>query len=252
MLTRPTILYLTAMLACTSSCTQPEMNCTSAHGEFAAEYTLTDGDPASPCAQLPGDVLGLQSYYQPGGLNGTPNYQKAKLAIRPKRLGELIAQAEKTEVIKGAEVDETFYAANAIASFTTGFPDDDSFCRAEDFTTVEVSLPDLPALPDDPDTTDIDESRPAHSAFTVAYRWSNARVVVSPDAQGTQFEADLEYQEDDCTAQYHVVGLYPAVGCKNDDECNDEHNKINPDFAVRCNTDLGLCVLNAELPAYEE
>jgi hypothetical protein len=242
-------LALACTLVLTSSCTQPSMSCTSAHGGFAAEYTLVEGDPASPCGQLPGDVLGMQTYFQPGGANGTPDYQSAKVAIRPQALGLQIAYAEARKAVMG---DDTFYAANAVGWFTSGFPDDDTFCRADNFTDVQVSLPEIPALPDDPNTPEVDETQPAQPALEVAYRWSNARFVVSADAQGTQFEADLEYQQDDCTAQYHVVGLYPAVGCENDDDCNDEQNRINPDFAVRCNTELGMCVLNDELPAYEE
>lgn len=250
MLTRFTILCLTCLtLVLAGSCTQPLPNCASAYGSFAAEYTLLEGDPNSPCAQLPGDILGLRTYYQAGGPNGTPNYQDAKVAIRPASLGTMIAYAEARKLIEG---DETFHAANAIGSFTAGFPNDDTFCMIDEFERTQVTLPEIEPLADDPNTPELDESLPAQPAIDVQYRWSDARFVVSADAQGTQFEAELEYQQDGCTATYHVVGLYPAVGCESDAECNDETNGINPDFAVRCNTELGLCVLNAELPAYED
>jgi hypothetical protein len=254
MLTRTAILCMTfsvstiATVALTTSCAQPLLNCSSAFGTYAAEYTLTQGDPASACGQLVGDVLGMSTYYQEGGKNGTPDYENADVAIRPESLGIMIDYAEAQGVIDG---DVVFYQANAIGSFTAGFPNDDTFCMAEDFERSEVSLPDIEAVPDDPTTTDVDETQAARRAIDVAYQWSNARFVVSADAQGTQFEADLEYTQDGCTAKYHVVGLYPAVACKTDDECNDDKNGINPDFAVRCNTDLGLCVLNDDLPAYE-
>jgi hypothetical protein len=192
-------------------------------------------------------VLGMTTYFQAGGKNGTPDYENADVAIRPESLGAMIAYAEARGVIDG---DVVFYQANAIGSFTAGFPDEQTFCMAEDFGVSEVSLPEIEAIADDPATAD-DETQPAQPAIDVEYRWSNARFVVSADAQGTQFEADLEYRRDDCTANYHVVGLYPSVECKTDDECNDDKNGINPDFAVRCNTVLGRCVLDAELPAYE-
>jgi hypothetical protein len=250
---RPTILCftftLTVALVSATSCTQPRLNCTSAHGHYAAEYTLVEGDPDSACAQLPGDVLGMQTYFQEGGANGTPNYQDAKVAIRPQSLGQMIAYAESRGAITG---DQTFYSANAIGSFTDGFPDDDTFCMAEDFSEVRVSLPDIAEIPDDLTTPDTDESQRAQPAVNIGYRWSNARFVVSADAQGTQFEADLEYRRDDCTAKYRVVGLYPAVACESDEQCDDPRNGINPDFAVRCNIALQLCVLDAELPAYED
>jgi hypothetical protein len=254
MLTRPTILCLTFSLsavstvAFTTSCTQPLMNCTSAFGAFAAEYTLTQGDPTSACAQLVGDVLGMTTYFQAGGKNGTPDYENADVAIRPESLGAKIDYAEARGVI---DADVVFYRANAIGSFTAGFPDDDTFCMAEDFEVSQVSLPSIEPLADDPETPDVDETQPAQPAIDLAYQWENVRFVVSADAQGTQFEADLEYTQDDCTAKYHVVGVYPAVACESDDACNDDKNGINPDFALRCNIELGLCVLDDELPAYE-
>jgi hypothetical protein len=254
MLTRPMILVATSLLSSLgsfafTSCMQPLSNCASAYGKYAAEYTLIEGDATSACGQLPGDVLGMSTYFQEGGKNGTPDYDNADVAIRPKSLGTKIAYAEAREVIDG---DVVFYQANAIGSFTASFPNDETFCMAEDFSVAEVSIPDIPEIVDDPNTAEVDETQPAQAAVDVRYVWSNTRFVVSADAQGTQFEADLEYtQGDDCTAKYHVVGVYPAVECKTDDECNDDRNGINPDFALRCNTQLGLCVLDAELPAYE-
>jgi hypothetical protein len=254
MLNRPTILCISfsvsaiATIASTTSCTQPLLNCTSAFGTYAAEYTLTQGNPASDCAQLVGDVLGMTTYYQEGGKNGTPDYENADVAIRPESLGMMIDYAEARGTI---DADAVFYQANAIGSFTAGFPDDETFCMAEDFGVSQVSLPAIEAFPDDPNTPDEDETQPAQPAIAVAYAWSNVRFVVSADAQGTQFEADLEYTQDDCTATYHVVGVYPAVACETNDQCSDPKNGINPDFALRCNTQLGLCVLDGELPAYE-
>jgi hypothetical protein len=254
MLMRPTILVITFVLAVagavafTPGCAQPILNCTSAHGDFAAEYVLTRGDAASACGQIPGDVLGMETYFQAGGLNGTPDYENAKLAIRPASIGAMIAYAEARGVIDGEAV---FYDANAIGSFTAGYPDSETFCRVDELTAASVSLPSIEEVADDPATADVDESQPAQGAIAVTYRWSNVRLVVSADAQGTQFEADLEYTQGPCTAEYHVVGVYPAVGCEDDGDCDDDKNGINPDFALRCNTDLGLCVLDEELPAYE-
>lgn len=254
MLSRPMILCLTfsfsavGTVALTTSCAQPLLNCSSAFGPYAAEYTLTQGDPASACAQLVGDVLGMTTYYQEGGKNGTPDYENADVAIRPESLGAMIDYAEARGAIDG---DVVFYRANAIGSFTAGFPDDGTFCMVEDFAASQVSLPEIEAFPDDPTTPDEDETQPAQAATDVTYQWSNARFVVSADAQGTQFEADLEYTQDGCTANYHVVGVYPVVPCATDDECEDDKNGINPDFALRCNAELGLCVLDGDLPAYE-
>jgi hypothetical protein len=242
-------IFCTCLLAVASSCSQPIPNCITAHEyPFAAEYTLTAGDPNGVCAQLPGDTLGIQTYYQEGGKNGTPDYRNALVAIRPGFLGQMIEYAE----MRGAvATDEVFYDANAIGQFIDVFPNDEGFCRANEFQDSRVTLPMIDEIPDDPTTMDVDETQPAQPAIDATYRWSNARFVVSAEAQGTQFEADLEYMQDDCTAKYHVVGVYPAVTCQTDDECNDEKNGLNPDFAVRCNTELGLCVLSEAPPAYE-
>lgn len=242
-----TSIVITSIVALGSSCTQPLPHCTAAHKPYAAEYTLTDGDPDSVCGQLRGDRLGMQTYYQEGGKNGTPDYGTAKVAIRAGKLGELIEYALAQEAVK----EDVFYRGSAIGNFTAGFPNDDGFCMADEFDEARVILPDIAAVPDDPMTMDMDETQPARPTTTISYRWSNARFLVSADAQGTQFEADLEYTQDDCTAKYHVVAVNPAVTCKSNEDCNNEKNGINPDFALRCNTELELCVLSEDLPAYE-
>lgn len=253
-LIRPTILFVTFALstagtvAFTTSCTQPVINCTSAHGHFAAEYTLTSGDANSVCGSLIGDGLNINTYFQEGGLNGTPNYEDALVVIRADSAGALLDYAEARGVIDG---DTDWYDANASAKFTDGYPNEETFCMAEDFSEAAISLPDIEEVPDDPATPDDDESLPAQAATEISYKWSNARFVVSADAQGTQFEADLEYSQDGCTATYHVVGLYPLVGCESTEDCTSDESGINPSFAVRCNTDLGLCVVDGDIPAYE-
>ena len=44
------------LLVLGASCTQPRMNCTTSHSNYAAKYTLKSGDPSSPCGSLPGDL----------------------------------------------------------------------------------------------------------------------------------------------------------------------------------------------------
>ena len=80
--------------------------------------------------------------------------------------------------------------------------------------------------------------------------YTYARVLVSANYQGTQFSADLTFTQDGCTAEYHVVGVYPVASCEADKDCQDTSvTAINPDFDLRCEKDLGLCVLKDEPPA---
>lgn len=87
---------------------------------------------------------------------------------------------------------------------------------------------------------------------TIKYEWSNLKFYVTAGAPGTQFSGDLKYTEDDCTIEYTAVGMWPAVGCATDDDCNPCANPdagltigsgISPDFPTKCDTDLGICVL---------
>ncbi|MBA3548451.1 MAG: hypothetical protein H0T76_18365 [Nannocystis sp.] len=249
----------------TGGCQQPQSYCTTAHGDFATTYTLTSGDPQSACGGLKGEVLGLQTYYAKGGANGTPKFSEPSMAIRPATLGELIDRAGSSDP---AIVDPNA-EPNALAKFTAGLPDDEEFCAATKFSVSEITLPELPLIPGDPDDPQTPENEgtpdiPPYPATNIRYEWSNARVLVSANYQGTQFSADLKFTQDGCTAEYEVRGLYPLIGCALDAECcsteEDCRGKgedgadlplsgINPDFDVRCDTGLGYCVLRGDIPA---
>ncbi|MCA9690072.1 MAG: hypothetical protein R3A51_13335 [Nannocystaceae bacterium] len=237
---------LTTVVASMPGCAQPLVNCSSAHGAYAATFELTSGDASSACGQLVGDVIGMQTYFTEGGVNGTPMYDKAKVAIRAESMGLLIERAALADIADTTDG----HTANALGDFTAGYPAEDEFCEIPEFSAAEISLPEIPEIPDDPETEE-DDTVPAQPATSVRYEWRNARILVSANAQGTQFSADLTYTQDGCTAEYHVVGVYPAVGCELDEECTADDSGINPDFPTRCHAELGLCVLVGEPPAFE-
>ena len=250
-------------------CQQPQPYCSTAHGDFAATYTLKKGgDPNSACGQLKGEVLGFQTYSATGGLNGTPKFSEPSMAILPAQLGDLLDRASSYDPpLAGIDPKQT---GISLADFTDSFPDADEICEGKKFNAAELSLPELPLIPgtmDDP-ATEEDETTPdipAVPATTIRYEWSNVKVLVSANYQGTQFSADLKYTQDDCTAEYEVKGLYPLIGCASDlDCCSTEKecttkvdgktevlplSSINPDFDVKCSTELGFCVLNDDFPA---
>jgi len=240
-------------LALGLACQQPQPYCTTAHGDFAATYKLKSGDPQSACGQLTGELLGFQTYSATGGLNGTPKFSEASMAIRPSLIGELVERG--TNSYEPPILDPNA-EPNALAKFTTSLPDDEEFCEATKFSVSEITLPELPLIPgdpDDPETPDVDESTadtPPIPATSIRYQWSNARVLVSANYQGTQFSADLKFTQDGCTAEYEVTAVYPAATCEADADCQDTTvTGINPDFDLKCQTDIGLCVLSGDVPA---
>ncbi len=251
-------------LATLPGCTQPDVNCTSAHGTFAARFEYKSGDKSQPCGQLTGDILGMQTYYGTGGLNNTPKFADASLAIRAQYLYAYVydtVYAPKS-VFDVRLIDKEVGDPDSLGDFATGVPDAEGFCAVPKMTRVNLDLPPIEAIEptdDDPATPDMDESDPGvagQAAAKLSYQWSDVKFLVTADAQGTQFSADLKFTQDSCTATYHVVGVYPAVGCldaegKPDNTvCESDVNGINPDFPTKC-ADFGYCVLVGELPAYD-
>lgn len=239
-----------------AGCQQPDVTCTSAHGPFAARFELKSGDASQPCGQQVGDVLGMSTYFSAGGLNGTPNFNEPSVAIRAQYLYDYIYRVTAPRsVFDTRKLDMEVGDPDSFGAFAAGIPDDAGFCPVPSMSTVNLDLPDADATPDDPATPDTDESHPAQLAAKLAYEWSNVKFLVTADAQGTQFSADLKFTQDACTATYHVVGVYPAVDCAADPKiCDDDENAINPDFPTECmafSERKSYCVLKGEPPAYD-
>jgi len=235
---------LTLGVLVTVGCKQPDLNCVSYHGEFAAKYELEDGDPASPCGALPGDVLGLQTYYEDMG--GRPDLNKATVAIRPAYVNDLIFHA-RDQGMGDLTRDEN---TQSLGAFTAGKASgDQDFCEIPELSSTNISIPEVPEVLDDPETPDDDESYPLQPATTVGYAWSNFKTVVNAEDQGTQFSADMHFEQDGCEADYHVTAMYPVSPCETTADCEADGN-INPLYATECSTALGLCVLADEPPSY--
>lgn len=224
-------------------CAEPEIYCASARGDFAVEYTLESG--AGPCATLVGDTVGMQSYN--AIRHGRPDFGDTKVAVQPLYIGDLFYRAS-TQGLTDPDADDKPYS---LGDFTTAYPDDDGFCAAPKLAPAHQVLPELPAIPDDPETPDVDETLPVQPATDVAFEWSDLRFYVTPDSQGTQFTGAMRFTQDGCAAEYRARGVFPAVACTSDDECNDDANGMNPSFAVHCNLDLELCVLDDDPPSFE-
>src|SRR5262249_21354166 len=153
------------------------------------------------------------------------------------------------------------YAAGA---FAQQFPDANNLCQVTGLQPAQQSLTSGP------------KTSPTFPADSVGYTWNNVSVYVTAAAQGTQFSADMTYTENGCTANYHVVGMWPAVTCTvsnmapNDpkgltllnqvadpDLCNpcaepdkgrDTGSGISPDFTTTCKQIFATTCDNANPP----
>lgn len=236
-------------------CDQPRVACVTGRGDFAAKYTLRSGTGA--CAGMKGEVVGVQSYNASNG--DRPDLEKISVALRAVSLGDLVQHAEDQALTDTTPGHQPY----ALGAFSTPVPGGDDFCAVPTLAPAQQDLPLVPAIPPDP-TVPNDPGTPEQPATSVKYAWSDVRVYVTAAATGTQFAAELEYTQDGCTAQYHVVAVYPAVSCADADGkpssalCSPDADPdagiavgsgINPDFPVVCDPDLLLCVLTGEPPA---
>jgi len=239
-----------------AGCAQERVGCQTAHGDFAVKLTLTSGTGA--CAEHIGGVFGVQTYYGKG--DGTrPDFSEGTVAIQSEELGILVDDAEA----RLGEIPDASSPPYALGAFASMKPDGAALCSVPTFAPAKKDIPVLPAVPDDPETEDEDESLPEVPATSVQHAWSNLEVLVSEASTGTQFIGKLTVTEDGCTAEYEAWGLYPAVYCDDgegnpvDAYCNAEPDPdaglpigsgINPDFPVHCDPDLLLCMLTKKPP----
>jgi hypothetical protein len=260
-----TLLAIAAASALQAGCQQPDVNCTSAHGTFAARYDFKSGDKDQPCGQLAGDILGMQTYFAEGGVNNTPKFDEPTVAIRGQYLYDFIYDNVygPGTVFDTRLIDMEVGDPDSLGEFASGLPDAEGFCPVPKMSRVNLDLPEFVEIPptqDDPATPDVDETDPGipgRPATKLTYEWSDVKFLVTADAQGTQFSADLKFTQDSCSATYHVVGVYPAIGCLDEmgapdnSICESDVNGINPDFPTECDKNFGYCVLKGELPAYD-
>jgi hypothetical protein len=226
-------------------CGQPKPSCASGVGGFAAKYTLKPGQQACPDHKgklLQGEILGL-SKYNPlqEGEDDVQDLTKASLVIRSQTLGDInVDPALKDEA----------HEPYSLGDFNSVEPDDDDVCSVSEMSPAEQNVP---AMGTDP-------------GMNIKYVWSNVRLLVTAAYPGTQMVGELTYTNNDCTASYSVIGLWPAVSCAGKDAqgnavadpalcdpvADPEAGRatgsgINPDLKdrVACDTDILLCVLTA-------
>lgn len=249
--------FLGSILASAYGCDQQKPKCATGRGAFIAKYTYVSGD--SPCEELKGEKLGLQTY---NGSNPdkTPDLDRASIAIQAESLGLLVDNAAAA----GLADPDSENKAYAFGAFTTNEPVGD-FCVVKTLTDAKQVLPEVPE--------NADEGIAAQPATEVVYRWGNVKVYVTASAYGTQFTADLIISRDGQSCEYKVEAMYPYVDCSAPDPDDDTNtiadnnlckaegdpdpeagrpvgSGINPDFPVSCDPDLKACFLTKPVPAH--
>jgi hypothetical protein len=204
-----------------SSCDtdQPLPQCTIGRGEHAVRYTLVRG--TGPCATKKAEKVGGQIFRTPG--SGLP----PTLAFKP---APLAANAGK----------DTTNPVAAMGDFTTEYPSEDELCVVPSMAEARQRI----TLADG-------------TVKDIRYQFGNVRVQGSAAIPGTQWVADLVYTENDCTAEYVAVGMFPALTCvpptggRDPAYCQTPRPglSIDPAFPTTCDEGTNLCVLKGEPPS---
>lgn len=234
------------------ACSPPQMYCTSAYGHFAVVLDLKDS--SGDCENAPVDLSamsGEQAYletYADPRPNGEADWSQGNLVIKTLAVGDFEATARG----RGVEIDPK--GTSARGEFTTSNPSDEGFCEVNFSQSSALDIEELPADEDPTPTSTTDDADlfPGQPAIDMTVEWSNMTIYATPDAQGTQFEADVSMELNGCSASFKAVGLYPQVYCATDDDCEDAKSGINPSFDVKCDENSGMCTLAKAMPSYED
>lgn len=274
-----------SIVACSQAPVQCRIGAAGSGIAYAVKYYPV-GTPGAACA-APGDEIGFDTYHPKGpgeeGLQQPDFTVPSIVAFQNSSMGSLIAdrsdQGSEDPVGKGDQNEETGahippqHPAYVLGKFSTVEPVDE-FCSIADPKPAEQVFPKVEAVPPDPNDPD-DMGSPEVPAMSVKYEWSDVKVYVTPSAQGTQFSGHLKYTQDTCSAEYNVAGVWPSIFCGVDKEVDDgmggkmtvtvpeaslccpnadplggriTGSGINPDFPMKCDPDLLLCVLDTPDP----
>jgi hypothetical protein len=267
---RMTLIACGLSLAASGCAEQNNVQCAAAVGEFAAKYELKSG--TGPCAELPGEILGLQTYVTNPQKGGD---RRPSIAIKSGRVGEFVANGENEEWIvdgKAQSVEpvldtNTSHQFYSFGKFEKRLPNGKDICTVPTLSDAALTLPEIAEHEvrdgdnDDGDDTNGIDTLPvdAQPAQNLKYKWSNVRVYVTPALTGVQFAADLSYTEGSCTAKYSVKAVSPATWCDDGNGKPDDSlcvpgsdpwaPSLSPDIPVKCDPELLLCVIDGDFPA---
>ncbi|WP_224247943.1 hypothetical protein [Hyalangium gracile] len=207
--------------ACDTS--EPLPQCTIGRGEHAVRYVLVSGN--GPCANKTAERVGAQIFRTPGsGQPPTLTFKPAPLAANQGK--------------------DTANSATTSGDFTTEYPsEEEELCVVPSMSEARQRI-----------------AQADGSTRDLRYQFSNVRVQGSAAIPGTQWIADLTFTENDCTATYVAVGMFPALQCtrnvngqpvRDPTICQQPQPglSIDPAFPTTCDETTNLCVLKGEPPS---
>jgi hypothetical protein len=208
---------------------EPLPQCTIGRGEHAVRYTLVEG--SGPCSKKTAEKFGAQIFRTPGSrIPPSLDFKPAPLAVGKDTANSPIASGD----------------------FTAEYPSDEELCLVPSMSEARQRI-----------------TQTDGSTMDLRYQFSNVRVQGSSAIPGTQWIADLTYTENDCTATYAVVGMFPALKCEKKVTITGPDGKpvevtqrdpaicrqpqpglsIDPAFPTTCDETTNLCVLKGEPPS---
>lgn len=214
------VLLAATLGLCTQCIDQPAPQCITSTQPFAVRLTELERRESTPgsCDDFGVDSfdadpeVGVSPYYARDA-KGQPDYDRGSIAIQTTEVGDLVFTADAF----GVENMASDGARYSFGAFSAKSPDDAGYCYVPELSPTHVVLPELPPVPDDPDTEE-DDSFPGQPAVDLRLEWSKFRTYVSAASYGTQFDAELRDTRTTpdgatCTIVYRAVGLSPAVPC---------------------------------------
>ncbi len=116
-----------------TGCSQPPIDCRSARGDFAVQFTKIEGT----CGDFTAGVVGLQSYYPLK--DGKQDYSRVLLAMQSEVLGGLLQASQSY----GPDFVDTKNKAYGLGEFTSIEPTD-GVCTVPTLSVSEQNIPEVP------------------------------------------------------------------------------------------------------------
>ncbi|MBI4953490.1 MAG: hypothetical protein HY908_15785 [Myxococcales bacterium] len=212
------------VLAPAAGCSQPQLDCRAARGDFAVKFVQQSGT----CTSLSSGFVGLQSSYprdpsscdvnDPNATDCKQDYDKVQLAIQSEVLGYMLWNAnDYSDPSAGIDYHDNDHKPYGLGEFRDIQPDGDDLCYVPALSSARQ---DMIQIVDPADPSII--IQPPQDITT---SFSNVKLLVTTATPGTIFSADLAYEETidgvSCSATYKVMGVWPPVYCEGVDAAGD-------------------------------